>query len=98
MRKLSLSASFRSVRPRLAYASHVKLTEFPVNLGENNFSAVDKRVNSEVSPYLADAHALESTGTLLAARSPKSGSGTHPPRIESSCLLPVEILHTLFLL
>ncbi len=56
-------------------------------------------MSSEEQPYLANAHALESTGTHLAAESstPELGQ-TRPPRIESSCLLPVEILHTLLLL
>lgn len=53
----------------------MQLTEFAIDLDEGKFSKVAERVISKVLPYLANAHALESTGTLLAAGSPAPGSG-----------------------
>lgn len=45
MRKLSLSASLSSVRPRIAHASHKKLTELAIDLDEDKFSAVGEGGN-----------------------------------------------------
>ena len=45
MRKLSLSASLSSVRPRIAHASHQKLTELAIDLDEDKFNAVAKGVS-----------------------------------------------------
>ncbi len=75
MRKLSLSTSFSSVRPRIAHTYPLQLTELAIDLDESKFNAVAKGADLEVPPYLANAHALEPTSTPSVAGSPTPGSG-----------------------
>ena len=58
-----------------AKASQMQLTELAVDLDEGNINSVAEFLSSEVSLYLANAHALESTGILLAAGSLMRDSG-----------------------
>ena len=53
----------------------MELTELAIDLDEGDLSSHPEFLGFEVSPYLANAHALESTGIPLAAGSlmPESG-------------------------
>ena len=53
----------------------MQLTELAIDLDEGSSDSVAKFLSSEVLPYLANAHALESTGILLAAGSLMPDSG-----------------------
>ena len=50
---------------------------------------------AEFAEYFADAHALEAAEIVSDGATIKRRE-VYPPRIESNCLLPVEILMTLF--
>ena len=58
-----------------AKTSHMQLTELAIDLDEGNFNSVAEFLSSEVSPYLANTHALEPTGILSAAGSLMPDSG-----------------------
>ena len=58
----------------------MQLTELAIHLDEGNFSSLPEFLGFETSPYLANAHALESTGIPLVAGSLIPDSGRLAPR------------------